>query len=92
MKITADGKLALVSDMAGGELVIFDVASRKELKRMQLGTSPEGILMDPSGQRAFVAVTGDDEIAVIDLKSLNVTTRFSPGKGTGPDGMAWAKR
>jgi len=92
VKITPDGNLALVSDMGGGELVIFDLASRKELKRMRLGASPEGILMDPSGLRAFVAVTGDNEIAVIDLKSLNITTRFSPGKGTGPDGMAWAKR
>ena len=92
VKITPDGKLALVSDMGGGELVIFDVASREEVKRMRLGSSPEGILIEPSGQRAFVAVTGDDEVAVIDLKALSVTKRFSPGKGTGPDGMAWAKR
>ena len=48
--------------------------------------------MEPSGQRAFVAVTGEDQVAVIDLKTLAVTTRFSPGKGTGPDGMAWAAR
>jgi DNA-binding beta-propeller fold protein YncE len=92
VKITPDGKLALVSDMGGGELVIFDVASRKEVKRMRVGSSPEGILIEPSGQRAFVAVTGGDEVAVIDLKTLSVTKRFSPGKGTGPDGMAWAKR
>ena len=92
VKITPDGKLALVSDMGGGELVIFDVALRKEVKRLRLGSSPEGILVEPSGQRAFVAVTGDDEVAVIDLKSLSVAKRFSPGKGSGPDGMAWAKR
>lgn len=92
VKITPDGKLALVSDMGGGELVIFDTATHKEVKRIRLGSSPEGILIEPSGQRAFVAVTGDDEVAVIDLKSLSVAKRFSPGKGTGPDGMAWAKR
>ena len=90
VKFTLDGKMALASDMGGGELVIFDVATRKEVKRMQVGKNPEGILMDPSGQRAFVAVTGDNEVAVVDLKSMNVTTRFSAGKG--PDGMAWAKR
>ena len=92
VKITPDGKLALVSDMGGGELVIFDVASRKEVKRLRLGPNPEGILMEPSGQRAFVAVTGEDQLAVIDLKTMSVTTRFSTGKGTGPDGMAWAGR
>lgn len=92
VKITLDGTHALVSDMGGGDLVIFDVASRKEIKRIALGTNPEGILMDPSGSRAFVAVTGEDQVAVIDLKTLTVATRFSPGKGTAPDGMAWARR
>jgi len=92
VKITPDGKYALVSDMGGGELVIFDVASRKEVKRVRLGANPEGVLVEPSGQRAFVAVTGDDQVAVIDLKTFTIATRFSPGKGTGPDGMAWAKR
>jgi DNA-binding beta-propeller fold protein YncE len=92
VKITPDGKLALVSDMGGGELVIYDVTARKEVKRLPLGSSPEGVLIEPSGTRAFVAVTGDDQVAVINLKSLTVVNRFSPGRGTGPDGMAWAVR
>jgi len=92
VKITPDGRFALVSDMGGGELVIFDVPARKEIKRLRLGASPEGVLIEPSGERAFVAVTGDNQVAVIDLKTMSVVFRFSPGDGSGPDGMAWAAR
>jgi YVTN family beta-propeller protein len=89
IKFTLDGKLALVSDLAGGELVVIDVAARKVIKRMPLGRMPEGILMDPDGTRAFVAVAGDDHIAVLDLKTLTVTAKWVTGGG--PDGMAWVK-
>jgi YVTN family beta-propeller protein len=87
LKFTPDGKLVLVSDMGGGELVIVDAATRKEVKRLPLGKSPEGILVQPDGARAFVAVSGEDKIAVVDLKTLEVTTTFPAGKD--PDGLAW---
>jgi len=87
IKFTLDGKYALVSDLAGGELVILDVASKSIVKKMALGKMPEGILMDPNGQRAFIAVAGDHYVAILDLKTLAVTGKFETGKG--PDGMAW---
>jgi len=57
------------------------------MKRIPLGKSPEGVLIPPDGSRAFVAVTGDNQIAAIDLKTWQVASRIQPGKG--PDGMAW---
>ena len=90
LKFTPDGKLVLVSDLEAGELVVLDAASRKEMKRMKLGRNPEGILIAPDGTRAYVAVNGDNKVAVIDLKTLEVTGHITTG--TGPDGMAWAER
>jgi YVTN family beta-propeller protein len=90
LKFTPDGKLALVSSLGGPDLVIFDVSARKEIKRVPLGHGAAGILMQPDGQRAFVACTPDDYIAVIDLKSLAVTGKITAAKG--PDGLAWAVR
>ena len=90
IKFTRDGSRVLISDLAAGELVVLDVATRKELKRIPLGKAPEGILIAPDGSRAYVAVSGDNTIAVIDLKLLDVLERF--GTGTGPDGLAWAVR
>ena len=90
LKITPDGKLVLISDLSGNELVVLDRSSGKEVKRMNLGRSPEGILIVPDGSRAYVAVAGDNNVAELDLKTLEVTRRIATGKG--PDGMAWAVR
>jgi YVTN family beta-propeller protein len=89
LKFTHDGKYVLVSDLGGGEVVILDANSRKQVKRLALGKAPEGILLEPGGARAFIAVSGDNHIAVLDLKTLNVTSRIETGRG--PDGMAWRR-
>jgi YVTN family beta-propeller protein len=87
IKLTPDGRFALISDLEAGELVVIDAASRKEVKRLALGKMPEGILIPPGGARAFVAVNGDNHVAVIDLKTWEVTKKIPTG--VGPDGMAW---
>jgi len=90
VKFTPDGKLVLVSDLETGELVILDAAARKEVKRMKLGRGVAGILIVPDGSKAYVAVSPDSQIAVIDLNTLSVTGKIDTGRG--PDGMAWAVR
>ena len=89
VKLTPDGKYALVSDIDAGELVIVDASARQPIKRVALGKSPEGILIAPDGTRAFVAVNGDNHVAVVDLKTWAVTRTLQTGAG--PDGMAWVK-
>ena len=90
LRFTLDGKLVLVSDLANNALVVLDATSRKEIKRLNLGRQPEGILIVPDGSRAYVAVAGENAVAVLDFMSLEVTSRIPTGKG--PDGMAWAVR
>jgi YVTN family beta-propeller protein len=89
LRFTPDGRLALISDLDAGELLVLDRATRRELKRVKLGKEPAGILIVPDGSRAYVAVTGDNNVAVIDLKTLELVDRVSTG--IGPDGMAWVK-
>jgi YVTN family beta-propeller protein len=90
LKFTPDGKLVLVSDIRGGDLVVLDAATRKPIKRINLGHGIAGILIVPDGTRAFVAVSPDNNVAVVDLKALTVTGRIATGNG--PDGLAWAVR
>lgn len=90
LKFTLDGKLVLVSDLAGNEVVVLDASSRKEIKRLNVGRQPEGILIPPDGSHAYVAVAGEKTVAVLDVKTLEATTRIPTGNG--PDGMAWAAR
>ena len=99
LKFTPDGKLVLVSGLgkfgpgaapSATNLVVLDAASRREVKQLSLGGGAAGILMDPDGSRAFVAVSGGNKVAIVDLKSLTVTGEIAPlGQ---PDGMAWAVR
>jgi len=88
LRITYDGKLALISSLRTGELVIYDVKARKELKRLKVGTGAAGLLIDPDNTRAFVACSPDNYVAVVDLKTFEVTTRIDVGGK--PDGLAWA--
>jgi DNA-binding beta-propeller fold protein YncE len=95
LKFTPDGTRVFVSGLgfggrSGSDLVVLDAASRKEIKHFDLGGGAAGILMAPDGSRAFVAVSGKDYVAVVDLKSLEITGRISVGKQ--PDGLAWAVR
>ena len=48
----------------------------------------EGIVI-PDNSRAFVAVNGEGHVAVIDLKTWQVTRKIPTGEG--PDGMAWVR-
>jgi YVTN family beta-propeller protein len=90
LKFTPDGKLVLISRLSDGDLAIYDAASRKHVKTVHIGHGAAGILMDPDGQRAFIACSPDNYIVVLDLKTLEVTSHIDVGGE--PDGLAWASR
>ncbi len=86
LKFTPDGKHVLISDLDAGDLVVLDVATRKEIKRLHLGGTPEGIQVAPDGSRAFCASTNANTVFVIDLKTLEIADKIETPS---PDGMAW---
>lgn len=88
LKFTTDGKMVFIASLRTGELTIYDARSQKELKRLKVGQGAAGILMDPDGSRAFVACSPDNYVAIVDLKTLEVTRHIDVG-GV-PDGLAWA--
>ena len=90
LKFTPDGKLVLISRLGDGDLTIYDAAARKEFKRVKIGHGAAGILMDPEGNRAFISCGPDNYVAVLDLKTLEVTGHIDVGGE--PDGLAWATR
>jgi DNA-binding beta-propeller fold protein YncE len=69
---------------------IYDARSRKEVKRLNIGHGAAGILMDAEGSRAFVGCTADNCVAVLDLKTFEVTGHIDVGGR--PDGLGWAVR
>jgi YVTN family beta-propeller protein len=93
LKFTPDGKRVLVAGQAGANgaaLTVLDAASRNIVKRIAVGRGAAGIVMQPDGARAFVACSPDNNVAVIDLATLEVVGRIDAGGN--PDGVAWATR
>jgi YVTN family beta-propeller protein len=87
LKFTPDGKSVLISDLATGNLLVIDAVSRKEIKRIKVGTGIAGILVAPDGSKAYVGATPDNYVGVVDLRTLELAGKISTGKG--PDGMDW---
>jgi YVTN family beta-propeller protein len=90
LKFARGGSLVLISDLDAGQLVFVDARARRVTKRLRIGSMLEGILIAPDGNHAYVAVTGENRIAVVDLDTLDVVRSIATGRG--PDGMAWATR
>ena len=90
LKFTPDGKRVLITSLSSGDLVVYDAASRRPIKRVPIGHGAAGILMDPVGNRVFVACSPDNYIAIVDLKTFEVTGHLDVGGE--PDGLAWAMR
>jgi YVTN family beta-propeller protein len=88
LKFTPDGKMVFISSLQSGDVAIYDTKTHNQLKRLNVGHGAAGILMDPDSSRAFVASSGDNYLAVIDLKSLTVTGKIDVGGM--PDGLAWS--
>ncbi len=86
LKFTPDGKTVLTS--SGADLVVLDAATRTVKSRLPIGHGSAGILVEPTGARAFVACGPDNYVAVVDLHTLKVTGHVDAGGE--PDGMAWA--
>jgi DNA-binding beta-propeller fold protein YncE len=89
LKFTPDGKHVLVSIINGPNLTVLDTESKAVVKRIPIGHGAEGIEIEPTGGLAYVACTADDYIALIDLKTLEVSGHLDAGKQ--PDGMAWVR-
>ena len=89
LKFTPDGKRILISSLRTGGLFIYDVDTHQELKQIDTGRGAAGILIDDDGSRAFIGCTADNYVAVIDLKTLEVTGHIDI---RGADGLAWAVR
>ncbi|MFL6350292.1 MAG: YncE family protein [Bryobacteraceae bacterium] len=88
LKFTPNGKLVFISSLAASGVTVMDAATHKEIKRLNLGGAAAGIQMQPDGSRAYVACTGGNYVAVIDLKHLEESGRIDAGRQ--PDGLAWA--
>jgi YVTN family beta-propeller protein len=92
--MTPDGRHALVTNARAATLSVFDIRERTlvaavqiadpgaEYQQTLLGDSalPIGIEAAPDGERVFVAVSGANEVAVIETGTWQVVDRWATGR------------
>jgi YVTN family beta-propeller protein len=97
---TPDGKEAVTCD-SEGNIVVYDTATRKEIKRLNVEDTPglgakwqgkktEDLLISPDGSHAYVTVSGNNCISIVDLRTLELTGGISTADP--PSGLAWIVR
>ena len=77
LKFTPDGKRVLLSDLENGQLRVIDVATHKEIQKLQIGKGLEGGGITPDGTTAYICAPSDNDVSVVDLKTLTVTGHIS---------------
>ena len=70
--VTPDDSRVLVSNWSSGDLSVIDTKMNKEIKRIDMGRFPRGIVVDNKGTFAYVAIMGDTKIAKLNLLDYSV--------------------
>ena len=90
--ISPDGQTALTSNIGSGTLSVFDVATRRPVRTIRVSGAREAMqvtaVFSRDGRRVFVAETGCNVIAEVDLTSGTVLRRLPAGKGGDGIGIA----
>jgi len=70
-----------------GELVVFDADNPAQgpLWHLPVGNHPAHVVASPDGQTAYVTLTEDNRLAIVDLTTRQITGTINTG--TGPHGL-----
>ena len=84
--ITPDGRTGLVTNEATGTMSVIDMQSAKRIAGIRVGAAlshPEGVVVDSSRTRAYVALSNADQVAVVNLNTRRVVRTISVGSSFG---------
>lgn len=103
VRFTPDGANVLVSNARSGDVAVISASEKAEVRRIAMGVTaeegqermlefdlspvPVGIVVEPNGERAYVANSNADIVTILDLKDWKVSGRLRAGEE--PDGMAY---
>jgi DNA-binding beta-propeller fold protein YncE len=87
---TPDARTVLLPDMNGDVVRFVDRATRRELGRLAVpGGGPQGITLTPDGRHAFLSLSKQGRIAVIDVAARRIVGTLPAGET--PDGVAFTR-
>lgn len=91
VRFTPDNTTVLLPDLRNEELRFLDRATKRELGRIAFpGGGPQGITITPDGRYAFLSLSREGRVAIIDVAARRVAGHLSVG--TSPDGVVYTMR
>ena len=85
-----DRRYSIITNGQDTVAQIVDARTFKELKRLTIGLGGSNIGFSKNGKTAFIAVTGANSVAVIDVETLVVTSHIKAGRQ--PQGLIVRQR
>jgi YVTN family beta-propeller protein len=79
LAITPDGKTLWATSKYYGAVAAFSLPDYKFVKILATGSHPDWLTIPPDGKFMYVANAGDDNTAVVDLKSMTVIKKIPVG-------------
>ena len=77
---TPDRRYSFVTNGKDVIAQVFDAKTFKEVKRLTIGQGGTNIGFSKDGKTAFIAVTGANAVAVVDVAKLALETHITAGK------------
>jgi YVTN family beta-propeller protein len=90
MRYTADGKLVVAVDPRMSEVIVYEAATARELKRVPIPGGPVSFAFSPDEKQIAVSLLNVAKAAIVDLQSEKVLGTVSTGNV--PDGIVWVKK
>ena len=84
--ITPDSRLGLVTNEAAGTITLVDLKRATAVSTIAAGpplSHPQGVVVDTSGRRAYVALSASDQVVVINLRTRIVERTIFVGRNAG---------
>lgn len=74
--VIPDGRKVLTGAIGGHLVDVVDPEAFKVIQRIDVGRGPHGVRASRNGRWAYVAVTGTNELVVLDMHTLKVARRI----------------
>jgi DNA-binding beta-propeller fold protein YncE len=80
--VASNGQSAVVVSRITHSLHLVDLTEgrRRALRRLQVGPFPMGLELSDPPNYAYVAVSGDNNLAIVDLRTLDIVRLIPTGK------------
>lgn len=85
--VSRDGKWAASTHSTTKDVAIIDAAKKEVVANVPVDGGPGFPLFSPDGSRLYVMVSSTSDIAVIDVKTMKVMSRWKAGQSTFGGGL-----